>query len=182
VIGVDNLDNYNRIKQIMEIEEINQSSLVEAGQKLLGHSKSAEFSAKRGLVVELFPFIFGAAERMSARAISRFLEKEQGIKLSSVTINKALKDPAKNWDLFFDMIEPAARVFEREDKKPMREFLFKETIFQKPVKIPLVKAAFKALVPAEIARAASILRGKWYVIDLEIRQKGRPYIEHRLNK
>jgi hypothetical protein len=165
----------------MEIKETKQLSLVDAGQKLLDHSRSAEFTAKRGLVVEMFPFIFGAAERMSARAISRFLEKEQGIKLSSVTINKALKDPAKNWNLFFDMIEPAARVFERVDKKRMRDFLFKETIFYKPFKNSLVKAAFKAVVAADVTRAASILRGKWYVIDLGIRQKARPYLEHRLS-
>ena len=98
----------------METKKTNESGLAGVGQKLLAHSKAAEFSAKRGLVVELFPFIFGASERMSSRAISHFLETEQGIKLSSVTINKALKDPAKNWNRFFDMIEPSARLFEKD--------------------------------------------------------------------
>ena len=45
---------------------------------------------------------------MSAKAISRYLAKVQKIKLSIVTVNKALKDPAKNWNLYFDMIEPSA--------------------------------------------------------------------------
>ena len=35
---------------------------------------------------ELFPFIYDASERMSARAISRFFQEEQNIKLSAVTI------------------------------------------------------------------------------------------------
>jgi len=164
----------------METKESNEASLAGAGQKLLAHSKSAEFTARRGLVVELFPFIYGASERMSAKAISHFLETEQGIKLSSVTINKALKDPAKSWNLFFDMIEPAARVFEKEDGEPMKGFLFKKQIFFKPFKNALVNAAVKVLVRAEVAQAASILRGKWYVIDWEIRLKARPFLEHRL--
>jgi hypothetical protein len=168
--------------QTMTNMETNQTKLAEAGQKLLDHSKSVEFTATRGLAVELYPFIFGAAERMSARAISGFLEKEQGIKLSSVTINKAIKDPAKNWNLYFDMVEPAARVWARDEKKRMKDFLFVGQIFWKPFENRILKAAVNSMVPAEVARAATILRDKWYAIDLEIRQKARPYIEHRLNK
>src|ERR1039457_3950205 len=101
------------------------AGLVGVGQKLLAHSKVTEFTARHGLVVELFPFIVGAAERMSARAISRFLEKEQGVKLSSVTIQRALNDPKKSWNLFFDAIEPAARIYAKGESVPMRDFLFR---------------------------------------------------------
>src|SRR6516162_7696128 len=83
-------------------------SVVGVGQKLVGHSKSAEFTANRGLVVELFPFIFEASERMSARAVCRFLQEEQNIRLSAVTITKALNDPKKSWISFFGSIEPEA--------------------------------------------------------------------------
>jgi hypothetical protein len=166
----------------METKETKVSGLADVGQKLLAHSKAAEFTAKRGLVVELFPFIFGASGRMSSRAISHFLETEHGVKLSSVTINKALKDPAKNWNLFFDMIEPAARIFAEDDGIQIKDMLFKKQIFFKPFKNSLLKAAVKALTPAEQSLAASILREKWYVLDLEIRLKARPYIEHRLHK
>ena len=110
----------------MTTKTINEADLAGIGPKLLAHSKAAEFTARRGLVVELFPFIFGASERMSAKAISQFLEKEQGIKLSSVTINKALNNPAKNWNLFFDMIEPAARKFGEDEMVPMKDFLFRK--------------------------------------------------------
>ncbi len=164
-----------------ETYETNGDGLAVAGQKLLAHAKAAEFTAKRGLVVDLFPFISGAAERMSAKAISEFLEAEQGIKLSSVTINKALKDPAKSWNLFFDMIEDSARLYAKDDGVEMRDMLFKKQIFYKPVKNRIVQGIFKALVPDDVAHAGSVLRTKWYVIDLEIRKKARPYIEHRLN-
>jgi hypothetical protein len=161
--------------------ETNGDGLAGAGQSLLAHSRSAEFTARRGLVVELFPFIFGAAERMSAKAISDFLAKEKGVKLSSVTINKALKDPAKTWNLFFDGIEDSARIFAKDDGIEMRDMLFEQQIFWKPVKNRVVQGIFKAMVADDIAHAASILRTKWYVIDLDIRRKARPYIEHRLN-
>ena len=164
----------------METKKTNESGLAGVGQKLLAHSKAAEFSAKRGLVVELFPFIFGASERMSSRAISHFLEAEQGIKLSSVTINKALKDPAKNWNLFFDMIEPSARLFEKDGEGPINVFLYKKQIFYQPIKNRLVNAALKSLVKPELVQAANILREKWFTIDLDIRIKARPYLAARL--
>lgn len=165
----------------MTTNETNEANVAALGQSLLAHSKSAEFTARRGLVVELFPFIFGASERMSAKAISEFLAKEKGVKLSAVTINKALKDPAKSWNLFFDMVEDAARLFAQDDGIEMRDMLFKEQIFWEKPKSKLVNKIAKAIVPENIAHAASILRTKWYVIDLEIRKKARPYIEHRLN-
>src|ERR1039458_10527667 len=86
------------------------TSATDIGLKLVGHAKSTEFTAHRGLVIEMFPFLFEASQRMSARAISRFLLEEQGVKLSGVTITKALNDPKKSWNGFFDSIEPSARV------------------------------------------------------------------------
>jgi hypothetical protein len=164
----------------MKTKEINEVDLAGVGPKLLAHSKSAEFTARRGLVVELFPFIFGASERMNAKAISAFLETEQGIKLSAVTINKALKDPAKNWNLFFDLIEPAARTFAKDETVPMKDFLFREKYFWKQTKNPIIKAAAKVMISDDVSQAIGILRGKWYAIDWEVRLKARPYLEHRL--
>ena len=161
----------------------NTSGLVGVGQKLLAHSKVTEFTARHGLVVELFPFIVGASERMSARAISRFLEKEQNVKLSSVTVTRALNDPKRSWNMFFDAIEPAARTFAKADGIQL-DFLFEKDFFPKPMKNSIfktvVKATQKALVPADVTQAADTLRQKWYGIDWGIRLKARPYIEHRL--
>jgi len=166
----------------MKTKEINDADLAGVGPKLLAHSKSAEFTARRGLVVELFPFIFGASKRMNAKAISAFLEKEQGIKLSAVTINKALKEPAKNWNLFFDQIEPAARIYAKGEPVPMKDFLFRRQYLLKKAENPVLKAIATALVPAKVAEACGILRTKWYLIDWEVRLKALPFLEHRLGE
>jgi hypothetical protein len=100
------------------------TNATDIGLKLVGHSRATEFSANRGLVIELFPFIFEASQRMSARAISRFLLEEQGVKLSGVTITKAINDPQKSWNAFFDAIEPSARVIANWWKSESLEFLF----------------------------------------------------------
>jgi hypothetical protein len=102
--------------------------------------------------------------------------------LSSVTINKALRDPAKNWNLFFDQIESSARTYAKADGVQIKDMLFEKQIFYKPAQNRLVQAAVKILVKEEVIQAVRILRTKWYVIDLEIRLKARPYIEHRLGK
>src|ERR1035441_5343658 len=165
----------------MTTKEMESVDLAGVGQKLLAHSKSAEFTARRGLAVELYPFIYGASSRMSAPAISKFLAMEQGVQLSSVTINKAIKDPAKNWNLFFDLIEPAARTFADDSGITMEKPLFQKQYFY-TIKNPIIKAAAKMLVKDEVAKASSLLRQKWFSIDWEIRLKARPYIEHRLSK
>jgi hypothetical protein len=105
-------------------EEQKSVSLIDAGRKLVGHSKEVEFSANRGLVIELFPFIFEASERMSARAISRYLLQEQNIKLSAVTITKALNDPKKSWVSFFASIEHSATVIAKWHRPATFKFLF----------------------------------------------------------
>lgn len=165
-----------------ETYETYGDGLAGAGQKLLAHSKSAEFTARRGLVVELFPFIFAASERMSSTAISEFLEAKQGIKLSSVTVNKALRDPAKSWNLFYDLIEPAARTFTEDGGMELKDFLFRKKYFFKPIENRLVKGVVNFLVKKDVAQAASVLRTQWFAIDWEVRLKARPYIEHRLGK
>jgi hypothetical protein len=163
----------------METKQASEIDLAGAGQKLLSHSKTAEFTAKRGLALDLFPFIYGASGRMSSPAISQFLEAEMGIKLSSVTINKALKDPHKSWNAFFDMIEPAARTYARDYGEPMRDILFEKDFFY-TIKNPVLKAAARMLVPEEVVRAANVLRAKWFSIDWETRLKARQFLEHRL--
>jgi len=86
------------------------------GQELLLHAREeAEFSAQRGrsVVDELFPYIYTASKRMSTRAISRWLLETQKIKLSAVTIAKALRESEKHWESYFEEIEPAAEIVAR---------------------------------------------------------------------
>lgn len=165
----------------MKSEDIQTSGLADVGQRLVTHARQAEFTAKRGAVVELFPYIVAARERMSARAIARFLEKEQGMKLSAVTINKALNDPKHSWNAFFDMIEPSARVYGKMERLRPRDFLFEENVLKPQIQNRLLRAAIKTFVEAEMVQAVQVLREKWFSISLEIRLKARPYIVDRLD-
>ncbi len=161
------------------------TNATDIGLKLVGHAKSTEFTANRGLVIELFPFIFEASQRMSARAISRFLLEEQGVKLSAVTITKALNDPKKSWNAFFDTIEPSARVIANWVKSEAFAFLFKsrvayESHIDKAIGNPLGRLRAKLFLKDDVVSADRILRAKWFCINTETRQKAKPYLESRL--
>ena len=166
-------------------------SLTAIGQTLVAHSHKVKLEEKRGVVVELFPFIFEASSRMSARAISRFLKEKHGVQLSAVTVSKVLSDLKKSWNQYFDVIEPFAKVFEKgSSQTPMSVFLFDDKAFNRMFDGFPIRAYrghrldLKALCRITIAdaEAANILRDKWLSISLDIRLKARPYIEHRLGE
>ena len=163
----------------MNAEKTKTTKLTDIGHKLLAHSQAAEFSAKRGLVVELFPYIFAAHERLSARAIGRFLEAEQGIKLSPVTITKSLNDPRRSWNAFFDLIEPYALVFQKETGTALADFLFKDKNVKNPENLAL-RLSKKLAFSSEFDHADLVLREKWFSIDLALRLQARPYLAERL--
>jgi hypothetical protein len=169
----------------MAAEHQESADATDIGLKLVGHSKATEFSANRGLVIELFPFIFEASQRMSARAISRFLLEEQGVKLSAVTITKALNDPKKSWNAFFDAIDPSARVIANWWKAESLNFLFGDRAAYErntdPVHgNPFGRLAVKLLVKGDVVGADRILRAKWFCINKETRLKAKLHLEGRL--
>ena len=95
----------------------------ELGAKLVRDSKlNEEFSAQRGLINQLFPFIYEASKRMSSRAICRWLENN-GTKLSISTVTRALRDPQPFWQDIYDDIEPAAQIFAEEHSIDVRALL-----------------------------------------------------------
>jgi len=163
-------------------------SLVDVGQKLVGHSKTAEFTARHGLVVELFPFIIEASERMSARAISRFLQEEQQMKLSQVTITRALNDPQKNWLSYFAGFEKEAITLAKWAKSRSFNYLFlskaefdsKMSFEQKGVVERAVSRGAVALLRPDCVAAINVLRAKWFSIGLATRLKAKPYLERHL--
>ncbi len=159
----------------------NSVSVAAVGQDLMAHAKTFDMAGnKRGLVVELFPAIFAASERMSARGISRFLKEKHGIKISAVTVTKALNEPKRSWNLFFDTIEPHIINYEKLEKPGKREdFLFNDQAF-KAIQFPGRDLLRKHLLKFELARAIDVLREKWFAIDHETRLKARPYLAERL--
>ena len=75
------------------------------GEELVSHSKKADTS-RRGLADELFPYIWIASKQMSTRAISRWLEEKQNIKLSAATIAKVIRESEERMRaLVLDMLE-----------------------------------------------------------------------------
>ena len=96
-------DNFEYLTTMKAIQDIGRQ-LVECAE----HSET--FSARRGIVEELFPFIFEASKRMSLRAISRWLAAEHQIRVSPQAIAKAMRDPGKYWVRALEGIEPAVRV------------------------------------------------------------------------
>jgi hypothetical protein len=95
----------------------------ELGSELVENSRLAdEFSAQRGLINELFPYVYEASKRMSSRAISRWLA-EKGVKLGPATIAKALRNPEPYWQELADEIEPAARLFSDAHDIALRDVL-----------------------------------------------------------
>ena len=184
-LGVDNFDNRVNFTNNMVPEHQKPTNATDIGIKLVGHAKSTEFSAHRGLVIELFPFIFEASQRMSARAISRFLLDEQGVRLSAVTITKALNDPQKSWNAFFDTIEPSARIIANWKKSEAFAFLFKsrvayESIVDQAIGSVIGRFAAKLILKEDVVSADKVLRAKWFCINTETRQKARAYLESRL--
>ena|ERR1039457_567265 len=162
-------------------EKAKPVSTTAIGQNLWEHSKSFGFEANRGLVIELFPFLFGAFENMSARAISRALKEKQGVKLSAVTITKALNDPKKSWNQFFDTIESHVAVYEKSEKRKREDFLYDDKRFKVLLpELPGRETLRKYLWEFEVRQAIDVLREKWFSIDLAIRLKARPYLADRL--
>ena len=105
------------------------TKLNEIGNDLRRYSENeAEFSA-RGVIDELFPSIYMASKRMSTRAISRWLMETHKIKLSPVTIAKALRESDKHWEEYFETIEPVAHIFGTAHDASMADFLLDLNVF-----------------------------------------------------
>lgn len=111
--------------------------------------------------------------------------EEQGVKLSGVTITKALNDPKKSWNAFFDAIEPCARVIANWWKSESLEFLFAdrgkyERNTDRAIGTFIGRLAAKLVLKEDVGSADKILRSKWYCINKEIRLKAKLYLESRL--
>ena len=151
--------------------------LSEVGCNLRKYAETeAEFSA-RGVIYELFPYIYMASKRMSTRAISRWLKDTHKIKLSPVTIAKALRESDKYWKAFFKTIEPAAQIFGDAHDTYMAEFLMNHELFSG------LRSSEKNLTLSgeegyhEYQRAAEIIERDWFeALDEGMREECGQYI------
>jgi len=155
---------------------INDPVLHEVGEALTQYAdEQAEFSA-RGIIGELFPYIYQASRRMSTRAISRWLEEGPKIKLSAVSIAKALRNPEKYWQEFAESIEPQARIVQDALDWPMEDFLYKSEGFEGLINDPKTSPRVSGDSNDEIQRsiweyqdAVQFLRHKWFSLEPAVR-------------
>lgn len=144
------------------------ASLAEIGRQLVESSFHPE-PGERGVVTQLFPYMFEAYKRISARAISRELEK-RGVKLSQVSISKALRHPTPHFIAHFDHIEPAARTIRRNMGISVMSLLTDENSFQE-AELACEKHHFVDDDPRPVWEAMSILRNEWWFLSDDFRQQ-----------
>ena len=107
------------------------------GSELLEHSRKTKFTAQRGVIEMLFPYIYQASKRMSTRAIRDWLEDKHGIQISAVTIAKALRNAPDYWSRFHAYIDFSACEFAAAHEVKVEEVLFDRKRFEALKKQPV---------------------------------------------
>src|ERR1700677_4892934 len=87
----------------------------------LARGSAEVFSAARGFLATMYPYLLIASQRMSTHAISAWFEENYSISISAVTIAKALREPGKNWPVYLWKLMPKAALFEKGHHVPMEE-------------------------------------------------------------
>lgn len=155
------------------------------GNSLIEHVRDA-VATRPGIVDELFPYIVQASKKISARAIARFLEEKHGVKVSYVTIGRALRNPGKYWNLYFDEIEPHVWIVAEAHDKKLREFISEPEKYQAMLEVkPIYKAdnaedVWKA--DMEYQHSVSVLDTKWFCFDEAILEEARCYLLKRFTE
>ena len=151
---------------------MSEFDISEIGASLVAHSQEQEISG-RGLVTSLFPYIYTASKRMSTRAISVFLQEEHGVKLSAVTIAKALREPEKHALGILESVEPAARIvaagLDVSPESLLEDAEFFEAMKDKPAGIWPGSREETAEAVAEYDAARDCLETEWFALPSDLR-------------
>ena len=147
-------------------------NIKEIGKSLLGHAENAQTTA-RGLVTELFPFIYPASKRMSTRAISAFLLEKHQVKISAATVAKALRESDRHVEAFLETIQPAARVVAEAYGLDIYQVLATRRTFEtkvldrKSIPVPEALDNCEQLMGfgEEAIRARDFLKEEWFTYD-----------------
>jgi hypothetical protein len=158
-------------------------TFTEVGTELVAASKEIECSPGE-ILQEIFPFVFEASRRMSARQISTWLKENRGIEISQPTISRALRNPRKYWEAFADSIEPHARIVENALDWPMEKFLYNQKGFEHATveqkERPKVSGDTEEEMLAsldEYRSAVGFLRDNWFSLDNSVRDSCYPFFQ-----
>lgn len=157
------------------------NELLAAGNDLLEYAEhEAEFTAQRGLLDELFPFIYVASKRMSLRAICRWLEETRRIQISVNAVSKAMRNQEAYWAQLVEDVEPAARTFaEAHDTHPVNILDNEDYFMSLEVAPPIISAEDGEGVAKEfdlVADAAGVIRNRWFALPIEARNQCRRHL------
>jgi hypothetical protein len=149
-----------------------KNTLQELGEKLVEDAVlNEEFSFERGVINELFPYIYKASKHMSCRGISRWLEAN-GTKLSVSTIAKALRNPEPYWQEIYEEIQPAALIFSRAHNVDEEDMLKSHDLFfllrDRPPIIEGLTSETVGNLLSEYEAACVKLREDWFSMPAEI--------------
>jgi len=161
------------------------------GESLVEYAKKeADFTARRGLVGDLFPYIWTASKRMSVRAIAKWLQEAHGVTLSANTIARGLRKEDEHWMELAERVVAGARPVEKRSKEPVLAILRMRDIeeFEKRCVTNLNKYRFSTPEPtiteanlftAEYEAAVmgvEILLNDWFALPSEARERCMPYV------
>jgi hypothetical protein len=155
------------------------------GNSLIEYVRDAA-ATRPGIVEELFPYIVQASKKISARGIARFLEERHGVKVSYVTIGRALRNPEKYWNRYYDEIESHARCVGESHGKPLKDFMSEPEKYQamletKPVyQADSAESALDAM--GQYEHAITVLDEKWFCFDEAILEEARMHLYQRMCK
>lgn len=96
-----------KLCQVMRMSD-EESIFKDAGKELIDYSQNYGVDELRSRSELLFPAIYIASQRMSGRAISRWLEDKQGIKFSPAAVANALRDQEKYFKAIAERVQPMA--------------------------------------------------------------------------
>ncbi len=151
-------------------------TLRNAGRELVEASRGPDVRPPYGIMDELFPFVFEASERMSIRAICRWLESK-GVSVSPMTVSRALRKPDVYWQKHAGRVEPWALLVARGQDVDPAQLLFDrncwEAIRQKHPKLRK-HAAMGDTIDA-YRDAVKGLAESWFVLSDATMAECRPH-------
>lgn len=155
------------------------------GTDLLAASKEAERTTGE-VLQEIFPYLYEASRRMSAREISRWLQEKHEIQISQPTISRALRNAKTFWGGFAEIIEPVARRVASSLDISMQELLLddsNDSSYRLHVATEAAKEKLGEAEVKEVEEGLDFLREKWFALSVGTRRACAPsFVEIDFNE
>lgn len=148
------------------------------GAELITAAKTAERTPGE-IIQELFPYIYEASRRMSARDICRWLQEKYEIQISQPTISRALRNERLYWESFAEIIEPVARRVASSLDISMEELLLddgNEAGYHLHLASEAAKEKLRESELKEVEEGLDFLGEKWFSLSVGTRRACAPSI------